>query len=438
MKRSALICRRLNSAAGSFTTVVALTLFCNGGVFAQSAVTQGEGVSFLQDEFEFDGQPADMSATGTVMVDPAALLSATGMSSGYLNVQDSSGWVVQNLPVNSTIGTLSTEFNLGTADGMNDTGGLNFSVDISSNPLTTFSPTSPTPFSVGLNTYDEQGEGAIAGNPAPPAANAISFQAGGLVNLTLQVGHPNVQAADNQCGPAALANALAFLSATRGLNIPDPNVAGRGDPSTGNLFVPNGAGKEAMGNSLVGRLDIAIGRPSTSRTSGNTTTGTEQVNGLMTYLGSARVNDAGSVSIKYQGNIPGPTQSQAGITATSQGASVTSSFIFNQLSAGATIKLGMQGHAVDVIGSGNILGIPWVLYNSDLKQTPIDANDALLGTNPTFAFLVNNTLVGEVGTPAVFNDISVGAVPEPGVFYMLALGAGVLTAFARRKAERYQ
>jgi hypothetical protein len=255
----------------------------------------------------------------------------------------------------------------------------------------------------------------------------VTFLGGGLINLTLQPGHPNVQAADNQCGPAALANELAFLNTSLGLNIPDPNVPGRGDPSNGNLFVPNGAGMETAGNSLVGRLDIAIGRNSTSRTSGNTTTGTTQVNGLLSYLGSARVNDAGKVGVTYQGNIPGPTQTQAGITATSQGANVTASYIFNNLAAGNTVKLGMSGHAVDVIGAGTILGVPWVLYNSDLKQTPIDATDAALGTNPTFAFLVNNTLVGEVGTPQVFNDISVQVVPEPRLLSLVLLGGVGLT-----------
>jgi hypothetical protein len=403
-----------------------LVLLLSGNVASGqfTPITEGEGVSFLQDQFQFDGQPTDTSGTGTVVVDPATLLSATQMSSGYLNIQDSSGWVVQNLPVDSAVGPITSQLNLGTPDGSDDTGaGLTFSVDISTNPVTSFSPTAATHFSLGTNTYDEEGEGAIAGNPGPPAANAITFLSGGLINLTLQPGHPNVQTADNQCGPAALANELAFLKASYGLNIPDPNIAGRGDPGTGNLFVPSGAGMETAGNSLVGRLDLSIGRNSTSRTSGTTTTGTTQLNGLLSYLGSARVNDAGAVAVKYQGNIPGPTQTQSGITATSQGNSVTANFIFSQLAAGNTVKLGMSGHAVDVIGAGTILGVPWVLYNSDLKQTPIDATDAALGTNPTFAFLVNNTLVGEVGTPQVFNDISVQVVPEARFLPLFLLGS---------------
>ena len=230
------------------------------------------------------------------------------------------------------------------------------------------------------------------------------------------------------------------------MGIPDANVAGRGDPSNGNLLVPDGFnntnGAKTPGVSLVGRLDIAIGRNSTSRSSGNTTTGDQQLNGLLTYLGSARVGAAGDVTISQQGiNGSAKVGPVAGITATGQGANVTADFIFSELAAFHSVKLGMSGHAVDVIAAGSVLGADWIAYQSDLQQTPVDLNDANLGGNPTFAWLVpvagSLELRGEVGTPLALNDITIGVVPEPSCAVLLAVAAALLAArrYRRRASE---
>jgi len=90
-----------------------------------------------------------VSGTGTLHVDVAALTAATGVSSGFLNISDGTGWVVQNLPVNSGLGGVSTNFNLGTADGVNDSGvGITLAAQFSSTPLTGFSAVGSASFPV--------------------------------------------------------------------------------------------------------------------------------------------------------------------------------------------------------------------------------------------------------------------------------------------------
>src|SRR5208337_50117 len=203
----------------------------------------------------------------------------------------------------------------------------------------------------------------------------------------------------------------------------------------------NGAGKETAGNSLVGYLDISIGRNSTSRTSGSTTTGQTQISGRMSYLGSPRVNDANAVKITLQGTISGSTGAgagtimQSGLMATGAGASVSASYIFYALSLGESVKLGETGHAVDVIASGYVLGAPWLLLSSDLKQTDIDANDSQLGNTPVFAWLGSNgVLYGDNGASAL-NDIVMQVVPEPGSFAFFGLGASALALLRWRKSK---
>ena len=75
---------------------------------------------------------------------------------------------------------------------------------------------------------------------------------------------------------------------------------------------------------------------------------------------------------------------------------VTASYIYSQLAAGDTVKLGVTGHAEDVIGAGMVLGVPWLILDSDRAQTDVDPTDNNLGANPAiFVWDVNNTLYGE-------------------------------------------
>ena len=74
-----------------------------------------------------------------------------------------------------------------------------------------------------------------------PVATVSFNGAAPAVTGTYQTGHPNVEAAVNQCAPAAVANSLKWPGVTT-----DPNVAGTSADN------PN--------SSLVGKLDSAMGR----------------------------------------------------------------------------------------------------------------------------------------------------------------------------------
>ncbi|MGA2443615.1 MAG: PEP-CTERM sorting domain-containing protein [Tepidisphaeraceae bacterium] len=501
----------------------ALLMSFPGRAGAQVQVTAGQGVTFQQVDFDFDNASPDISNTGQVSANYSQLSAATGITGGYLNVVNGSGWAVQNVPVNPTMPNMDTTFNLNTADGTTDTS-TNEEVFYSASPLTSAPSASATNFSVTADSYNAQGEGANRGDPlAPPPSGVVSFNALGITKAAIEVGVPNVNTADNQCAPSAIANGLAYLKTTYGLNVPDPNVPGRGalagtlqNPSqpTGatyaanTLLVPtpptplgpnsstqtfspapspnpfkpanplpygNYTTNEVAGNSLVGQMDLLMGRSSQNRAEyfdqvatpntpnpGTTYTvedtndgvvGTNQLKGLEQYL----VNnaDANRVLVQYQ-NYNGTSVTDPGVAGIAAPANVSvqgTNYIYNQILAGNMVKLGYQGHATDVIAAGYILGAPWVLLQSDLQQTPQnDSTDFTIGNNGNlgqfgleFGFLVTNaginggalSLYGVSGTPQVINDISVAVVPEPMSLGILLLGGvGVLARRNRRRTSQ--
>ena len=205
---------------------------------------------------------------------------------------------------------------------------------------------------------------------------------------------------------------------------------------------------EVVGQSLVGILEKNMNRPSTSRASGNTTLGQQQNDGLEKYLGS--VGDQTKAEIHTQGNIISTTNS--GMTNTDLSglnSTVTSDVIYNELLADASVKMGFTGHAVDVIATGSVLGVPWVIYQSDLVQTDVDSFDTQLNSYlpygigsslsvPVFSWLketagVSPTLVNESGGATVFNMIAVRAVPEPATVTLALIGMASVWVVARRR-----
>ncbi|MBV9851886.1 MAG: PEP-CTERM sorting domain-containing protein [Armatimonadetes bacterium] len=449
------------------TTALALTAFvslCSTACFGQATITPGEGVSFSQEDFDFNGVTT-VSNTGVVDVNLATLMVATGINSGYLNISDGDGWVVQNLPIlaSDPYPDIETHFNLGTTFGTTDAS-LNAFAQFSANPVTSFSNAPNTSFTLGAaDQYDAEGFGGdyAGGNEPAPLAGAINFQAGGLVSASFQPNHPNVQAAMNQCLPAAVANSLQYLKTTYGLNVPDPNVPGRGDFSTTppSQKVPNGAGMEKAGDSLVGQLDVTTGRNSASRTVGPAVGGLAGLQGKLQYLENAGLG--AQVVVQHQGqnggltsaNLPAMVTSMNGtVTSSSQGNRVTSDFILNEIKAGEDVEMGFLyrgangqdngGHFVDLVGAGTILGVPWVAYQSDHLQTDMDPNDAL-GTGTTdFAFLSDIdtdgrlNLVGENTTPNVAVVYSESTIPEPSTLALLGFGLAAVFLFGHKRLLR--
>jgi len=153
---------------------------------------------------------------------------------GFVNVLDSTGtqWLVQNLYVGLDPGYAATY----TPFQINSNGAVmtsdNLIVDFSATPMSTAGSVladdstvenglSVTKLVQDLGTPTPTPNGALAGN----GISNGNFNGPGF-SVTYQLGHPNVEAAINQCAPAAVANSLTWL----GLNNLDNDPGSFGDP----------------------------------------------------------------------------------------------------------------------------------------------------------------------------------------------------------------
>ncbi len=374
-------------------------------------VHPGQGVELSQVSYSFQQVLANVglqpSSTGEIDINVPQLTPL--MSSGFINVVSDAGWVVPNLPIlpgfYDTYGyaNISTTLNLNVSVGTT-VSSLNATVCYSSQPLTQISSDSLETFAVGSTQYNGEGLGVGVGTAEIPAPPPIGFAfPGGQFRWWIQFGHQNVQAADNQCAPASVANNFTWLKTVYGTPIPDKNILGlRGNPA----------------NSLVANLDMSmqsvknnnncdlnnVGREAASRVDGKAVPALSQLQGSMQYLSG---NNILNLTLKHQGFSPfvcdgfngGLPYAWAGLNSAGQGVKVDPNFIFNELSSGSAVEydgvwyngIGVPagGHAMDIISAGNILGIPFIFYVSD--------HDQLHDNNGTqyidFSFLVpsNNT-----------------------------------------------
>jgi hypothetical protein len=398
--------------------IIALSIFASAA-FGQSCSSDegmllgpGQGISLSQITFAFDDESnTEPSASGQADVNVPQLTTATLLSSGFINIVTAAGWVGQNLPIlpGYPYSDISTRFNL-TVDPGTVVPSLNAAICYSPDPFST-APTDPPNqiFPVGSTTYNAQGkcpgntEGAACGiktDPPPPAIE-IKFL-GGLFSFFYQPNHPNLQAADNQCAPAAFANNFTWLKTTYGTAIPDPNVVGLRNIQNKNALVgkldmtfwsgpdyppadpkdPCGkvAGRYAdMTQGLFGRLD------------GCAVTSYWETIGSMTYLIS------NNLTLKYyhqgtSGRFDGTQNIVLGsLSSIGKGQYVDPQFIFNEIKDGAAIEGGFQydegGHEVSIVGAGSILGAPFILYVSDHEQTPVDLTDTQGAGDVDFSYL---------------------------------------------------
>lgn len=370
---------------------------------------------------------------------------------GFVNVLSADGtqWLVQNLYVGLDTGYAQTlnAFNLNTTGAAQSTD--NLIVDFSSTPKSTLAAVHADDSTVenGLSvsslvenveteTSTSAPEGALPGN-----SNTTLTYGGTGFGVTYQLGHPNVEAAVNQCAPAAVANSLTWL----GLN----NV-----PNNPGSF---GTSDVAGQGSLVANLDLLMGRQSTGcAPNGTGPCGVWPLDGKLLYLSDlgnpnvvVNVQDSNGAAAKTAGNGNGITAGQNytdyGVTATNQG-NPSFAFIQSELAAGedvefdinylcpasgqytsnGVVKMCTPGtsigrHYVEATGAGSILGVNFITQISDEQQ-------GVAGGTNTIEFdqVINgNQLPGEGPGGAVIDQvISESVVPEPGT--VLLIGSGLL------------
>jgi PEP-CTERM motif len=377
------------SAIVAIPTIV-FTSFAFGDSFTQLP-NSSPAVSFYQDDvqnYNDDGTPngaADPVGSGVMGVDPSQLPSGAE----YINVVDSqNNWVVQNLPVDSSMGETNANLDLDTGDGNTD-GSISESVFYSPAPLgsapsgtaASYTPTQVTITPQGMlpdPTFTTAGGPGGAG-AADVVGRQFTFVTGGSAfSIKLQT-HQNLQAALNQCGPSAAANGLTFLAAGNANFQPVANNSGQGvfnnfPPSSGSFpYAGNGTtqvlsnvntrAQTPGANTLVGQLDLAMLRQSgtynggtgvetPNRNAGGGPTYNNQLQGIANYLSNYSTTHGNSIqsTIKYERmstfNLFSAYQNVPKVTATAVNGGIvdttTPGFIASELASGNMVNLCYQ------------------------------------------------------------------------------------------------
>ncbi len=342
------------------------------------------GLMLEQVIFTFDETQQIVSNWGRLVIDPYALQKNLGVERGFINVYNDNGWLVMNLPLDTSSADadskLVTYFNLGLQDGEQ----IELVKSMAIHAEFSVKPVDKTPMDQDgkliLSTFelrnpaiwDAQG---ISDNENPSISLAPPY----IINKDIiftslfekhtQEHTSNVQTAHNQCFPMAVANSLQYLENEFGLSVPNDHVMGlKGD------------------NSLVGKLDSYANRSVSSRRSGSGTWFTPMIDGKFKYL--SENNLSGDLIHKYQGRGWGSPPNQAlpagdytahGITIKDEGAVVTIDWICQQIKDGEDVELVFSyddasgnatgGHAVRVYECGKILGKPYIKYLHDSNQS---------------------------------------------------------------------
>jgi len=363
------------------------------------------GSAVLFEQISFRG--AAYSTVGEITVDLQAAKKATGYGSGFINVINGNNeWIVQNLPVmDSTIydhPTITTRISLGGAEGV-QIGTLNAYVDFSSTPLTSAPMGSTVGFSVGQSDFYAGGVGDSELNHATlgPDLTGLTFTESYPTYYVYQKGHPNVQAADSQCAPAAVANSLQWLENEKKIKVPHDNIPGlRDDKNPGD-------------KSLVGALEKAMNRPVRSRQDGN---GVWPYEGKIKYLRENGLLDKLVVKRKT-------------------GNQINWEWLLQEIKDGEDVELDLwyQGpndgrHYVEVTGVGMILGVPFFTHVSDHVQSDQDAEDNKGTDKVDFEWMIGRMALN---SNAIVDEVISESVPEPNTILLISLGLFGL-AFAGR------
>lgn len=378
---------RLAAALGLLALPLAPS--CGGGDDSPPAdpirvehLVPGDGVLVQQVDFLYAVAPQADSRWGRVLIDGQAVGQAADMDEGYLNVVLDQGRPLVNVPLQPcALRWIAAYIDLG-AEG--DVASLDLDITVSSEPVADIRDHTGTPirWEVGAFTWNAEGIGDLRDpEPGPPPSihplDAIDPWEG-LTYALCQ--HPtNVQCANNQCFPMAIANCLQWLEDRGTIVLPHPHVLGLDGDGT-----------------VVGQLDELSGRFVTSRAHGMGIWFTPMVDGTFAYL--ERTELLGLLTHRHQGlgyGLPGPQALPAGgfashgCSTVEDGTTATLTWVEERFQDGCAVlavyRYDDVAHAIRVVGVGRTKGRPWILYAHDAQQSHTDPTDTL-GLETVFVY----------------------------------------------------
>lgn len=465
LKRST---RRPARRAPSVMAIAVLAMF--GAAPVQSAairtfqLTDAE-LDLYQIDLSYDGASQANSTYGLLTANLNQVLAvAASLGTGFINVHNAalpgdSGWIVRNLPVDLASGYagISTMFDLNNRVGER-VNSLSLSALLSDLPLATYAGGSASPFSLGIQENNAQGAGGGPGDaavrPAPPGSrvdpSVINFDPLAGFQLNWQPGHPNIEQDAEQCMPAAVANSLQWLEDTKGLVVPDPHESGIRDNNCG-----PGTGRDC---SLVGKLDIAMNRPAHRPVA----SARDFISGKLDYIDDADLEGALIIKHKERSGInwlrDSETSPDGNAESTEDGTRRSLvQWVIDEIRHGEDVEVrigwdGGGGHMIDIIGGGEILGVPWLSWVHDARQgfddngTPGDTADDTTRMNGGTGWfdggvgwspIVDNRIVAYIGGRFLAGTIDYAtseSIPEPGTLPLLPLLALGILALVRRRS----
>ncbi len=334
-------------------------------------VAPGSGVEAWQVSFWDPQMPLDDTSWGRLRVDPAGLEKATGIQKGWLNVATEHGWVVANLPVPPAAeGPFTVYFDLG-LDSPEPLQQIALHVKHSQQSFGRIDDQlkEATLFPVSSWMMNARGWGPDAEFDPGPAPYSLSFLAEvrtPLLVTTWTQQLTNEQCAQDQCAPMAVANALQYLEDMGVWTVPHVHDVGLGGDAT-----------------LVGQLDIATGRPFTSRPVGSGIGSDEMVDGTFEYIfdnGLTGILTHRHQDEGYGSDLPAANYTAHGSTSQYDGAMPTFAWIWDRVRGGCGVVAGYShssgGHMVRVTGAKvDDAGNEWMRYTHDRLQTGSDPAD---------------------------------------------------------------
>ena len=358
---------------------------CGGGSGPDAApqeqilrpVLPGQGLELFQLAFAFEQLQQSFTPWGRMKIAILQILQATALQQGYLNVVSQDMWLTQNLPIGFGNAThITTYFDLGTPLGL-PIDEYELRVFMTEQPLVELpdhvldEPLLPFPLAPFEYGAEGRGPDPIVLLPIPPASRGLSFKFD-LLDVDCLFTQPivNLQTANDQCGPMAIANSLQYLENAGKITVANDHKVGlEGD------------------DSLVGQLGNAMGRGVRSRSDGDTVSDSSFMTGKFAFESAAGIN----LTHRFQQATDRtylPTDGNqefagSGLKAKDESSRVgiTFDWIAARIKAGDDLEAGIGydaggGHWVRIDGVMKINGIPFIRYSHDASQSSSDAGDS--------------------------------------------------------------